>query len=92
MIQKSLGHLWTTTLDHFPLDVVAWHGNYAPYRYDLARFNTIGTIKNRTGATQPYGATSVVFDFGDVHVFTTAPQATTETIDLVEVSFWNKNR
>ena len=44
VIQKSLGHLWTTTLDHFPLDVVAWHGNYAPYRYDLARFNTIGTV------------------------------------------------
>ena len=42
VIQKSLGHLWTTTLDHSPLDVVAWHGNYAPCRYDLARFNTIG--------------------------------------------------
>jgi hypothetical protein len=55
-------------------------------------FNTIGTIKSRTGATQPYGASSVMFDFGDVHVFTTAPAATTETIDLVEVSFWNKNR
>jgi homogentisate 1,2-dioxygenase len=44
VIQKSLGHLWTTTLDHSPLDVVAWHGNYAPWRYDLAKFNTIGTI------------------------------------------------
>ena len=44
VIQKSLGHLWTTTLDHSPLDVVAWHGNYAPWRYDLARFNTIGTV------------------------------------------------
>jgi len=44
VIQKSLGSLWTTTLDHSPLDVVAWHGNYAPYRYDLARFNTIGTV------------------------------------------------
>ena len=44
IIQKSLGSLWTTTLDHSPLDVVAWHGNYAPYRYDLARFNTIGTV------------------------------------------------
>ena len=44
IIQKSLGRLWTTTLDHSPLDVVAWHGNYAPYRYDLSRFNTIGTI------------------------------------------------
>jgi homogentisate 1,2-dioxygenase len=44
VIQKSLGHLWTTTLDHSPLDVVAWHGNYAPYRYDLSRFNAIGTV------------------------------------------------
>ena len=44
VVQKILGHLWTTTLDHSPLDVVAWHGNYAPYRYDLSRFNTIGTI------------------------------------------------
>lgn len=44
VIQKSLGALWTTTLDHSPLDVVAWHGNLAPYRYDLSRFNVIGTI------------------------------------------------
>ncbi|HET7709456.1 MAG TPA: homogentisate 1,2-dioxygenase [Sphingomicrobium sp.] len=44
VVQKYLGHLWVTTLDHSPLDVVAWHGNYAPCRYDLARFNTIGTV------------------------------------------------
>ena len=44
IVQKSLGHLWTTTLDHSPLDVVAWHGNYAPYRYELSRFNVIGTV------------------------------------------------
>ena len=44
VIQKSLGHLWTTTLDHSPLDVVAWHGNCAPWRYDLSRFNAIGTV------------------------------------------------
>jgi homogentisate 1,2-dioxygenase len=44
VIQKSLGSLWTTTLDHSPLDVVAWHGNYAPWRYELSRFNTIGTV------------------------------------------------
>ena len=44
VVQKYLGSLWTTTLDHSPLDVVAWHGNYAPYRYDLERFNTIGTV------------------------------------------------
>ena len=44
VIQKFQGALWTTTLDHSPLDVVAWHGNYAPYKYDLRRFNTIGTV------------------------------------------------
>ncbi len=44
LIQKYLGSLWTTTLDHSPLDVVAWHGNLAPWRYELARFNTIGSI------------------------------------------------
>ncbi|HEX8938415.1 MAG TPA: homogentisate 1,2-dioxygenase [Sphingomicrobium sp.] len=44
VVQKSLGHLWTTRLDHSPFDVVAWHGNYAPYRYDLSRFNVIGTV------------------------------------------------
>mgnify|MGYP003582494807 CR=1 FL=1 len=43
-IQKFQGRLWRTTLDHSPFDVVAWHGNTAPCRYDLARFNTIGTI------------------------------------------------
>lgn len=44
LVQKSLGVLWRTMLDHSPLDVVAWHGNLAPYRYDLARFNTINTV------------------------------------------------
>ncbi len=44
LIQKYLGALWVTELDHSPLDVVAWHGNLAPWRYDLSRFNTIGTI------------------------------------------------
>jgi homogentisate 1,2-dioxygenase len=44
VIQKSLGSLWTTTLDHSPLDVVAWHGNCAPWRYKLAKFNTINSV------------------------------------------------
>ena len=44
IVQKSLGSLWTTMLDHAPLDVVAWHGNFAPFSYDLSRFNTIGSI------------------------------------------------
>jgi len=44
IIQKFQGRLWTTTLDHSPFDVVAWHGNLAPCRYDLRRFNTINTV------------------------------------------------
>jgi len=44
VVQKSLGSLWTTTLDHSPLDVVGWHGNYAPWRYELAKFNTINSV------------------------------------------------
>ncbi|RYZ46705.1 MAG: homogentisate 1,2-dioxygenase, partial [Myxococcaceae bacterium] len=44
VVQKFQGNLWETTLDHSPFDVVAWHGNYAPYTYDLARFNTINTV------------------------------------------------
>ncbi|WP_343525083.1 homogentisate 1,2-dioxygenase [Sphingomonas sp.] len=44
VVQKFLGSLWTMTLDHSPLDVVAWHGNLAPWRYDLSRFNTINTV------------------------------------------------
>jgi homogentisate 1,2-dioxygenase len=44
VVQKFMGSLWTTTLDHSPLDVVAWLGNLAPWRYDLSRFNTIGTV------------------------------------------------
>ena len=63
VIQKCLGSLWTTTLDHSPLDVVAWHGNLAPYRYELARFNTIGTVS---------------FDHPDPSIFTvlTSPSET----------------
>ena len=63
VIQKYLGSLWTTTLDHSPLDVVAWHGNLAPWRYDLGRFNTIGTVS---------------FDHPDPSIFTvlTSPSET----------------
>ena len=44
LVQKYLGSLWVTDLDHSPLDVVAWHGNLAPFKYDLRLFNAIGTI------------------------------------------------
>ena len=63
VIQKYQGRLWTTTLDHSPLDVVAWHGNLAPCRYELARFNTVGSIS---------------FDHPDPSIFTvlTSPSET----------------
>jgi homogentisate 1,2-dioxygenase len=63
LVQKYLGRLWTTTLDHSPLDVVAWHGNLAPWKYDLARFNAIGTVS---------------FDHPDPSIFTvlTSPSET----------------
>jgi homogentisate 1,2-dioxygenase len=44
LVAKFAGNLWTAEIGHSPLDVVAWHGNYAPYKYDLRRFNTIGSI------------------------------------------------
>ncbi|WP_166267286.1 homogentisate 1,2-dioxygenase [Marinobacter caseinilyticus] len=44
LVQKFLGELWATDLDHSPFDVVAWHGNHVPYKYDLRRFNTLGTV------------------------------------------------
>ncbi len=63
VIQKYQGALWSTTLDHSPLDVVAWHGNLVPCRYELARFNTIGTVS---------------FDHPDPSIFTvlTSPSET----------------
>jgi homogentisate 1,2-dioxygenase len=44
LVAKFQGRLWRASIDHSPLDVVGWHGNYAPYQYDLRRFNTIGSI------------------------------------------------
>ena len=44
LVGKFAGKLWVCRLDHSPLDVVAWHGNYAPYKYDLSLFNTINTV------------------------------------------------
>ncbi len=72
LVQKFMGKLWTTQIGHSPFDVVAWHGNYAPCRYDLARFNTIGTVS---------------FDHPDPSIFTvlTSPSdvAGTANIDFV---------
>ena len=44
VVAKFQGNLWTSDFDHSPLDVVAWHGNYAPCKYDLANFNCINSV------------------------------------------------
>ena len=44
LVAKFQGRLWRAPIGHSPLDVVGWHGNYAPYKYDLRRFNTLGSI------------------------------------------------
>ncbi len=74
VVQKFMGNLWATTLDHSPLDVVGWHGNYAPYKYDLANFNTIGTIS---------------FDHPDPSIFTvlTSPSEIPGTANMDFVIF-----
>ena len=43
-VAKFQGALWTTELEHSPLDVVAWHGSYVPCKYDLSRFMAINTV------------------------------------------------
>jgi len=44
LIAKFQGNLWAAEMDHSPLNVVAWHGNLVPNKYDLARFMAIGTV------------------------------------------------
>jgi homogentisate 1,2-dioxygenase len=44
LVCKFDGKLWATDLERSPFDVVGWHGNYAPYKYDLRRFNTMNTV------------------------------------------------
>ena len=44
IVTKFQGRLWEAAIDHSPLNVVAWHGNYVPYKYDLANFNCINTV------------------------------------------------
>lgn len=44
VVAKFQGNLWSADINHSPLNVVAWHGNYVPYKYDLSKFNTINTV------------------------------------------------
>jgi homogentisate 1,2-dioxygenase len=74
VINKFLGKLYKARIDHSPLDVVAWHGNYAPYKYDLRLFNTINTVS---------------FDHPDPSIFTvlTSPSETPGTANIDFVIF-----
>jgi homogentisate 1,2-dioxygenase len=69
LISKFQGSLWSAPIDHSPLDVVGWHGNHAPCKYDLRRFNTIGSIS---------------YDHPDPSIFTvlTSPSDTPGTANL----------
>ncbi|KAI9015520.1 Homogentisate 1,2-dioxygenase [Hyaloraphidium curvatum] len=44
VVGKYMGNLFRYGMDHAPFDVVGWHGNYYPYKYDIARFSTLGSI------------------------------------------------
>jgi homogentisate 1,2-dioxygenase len=72
LIHKFEGNLWATSLDHSPFDVVAWHGNYVPYKYDLAAFMVINTVS---------------FDHADPSIFTVLTSASglpgTANVDFV---------
>ena len=68
------GELYRTPVAHSPIDVVAWHGNYYPYKYDLRRFSPVGAIS---------------FDHPDPSIFTvmTSPSETPGTANIDFVIF-----
>jgi len=74
LLMKARGRMFRAMLEHSPLDVVAWHGNYAPYKYDLKRFS-------------PVGAT--LFDHPDPSIFTvlTSPSSILGTANVDFVIF-----
>ncbi len=69
---KWCGAFHVTEIGQSPLDVVAWHGNYVPYKYDLRTFSPVGAI---------------AFDHPDPSIFTvlTAPteEQGTANVDFV---------
>lgn len=74
LVTKFSGHQWEAPIGHSPLDVVGWFGNYAPYKYNLKRFNTINTVS---------------FDHPDPSIFTvlTSPSGTPGQANLDFVIF-----
>ena len=71
LVAKFMGNLWRAEIDHSPCDVVAWHGNGAPYKYDLRRFNPVGSIS---------------FDHPDPSIFTVL-QSQSDTPGVANVDF-----
>lgn len=71
MYVKWGGVMWRADIAHSPLDVVAWHGNYAPYKYDLRRFSPVGPL---------------LFDHADPSIFTTLTSAS-ETPGTANIDF-----
>jgi homogentisate 1,2-dioxygenase len=74
LVMKWGGSLWRTELAWSPLDVVAWHGNYVPYKYDLRRFSPVGAL---------------MYDHPDPSIFTvlTSPSETPGTANIDFVIF-----
>jgi len=74
LMMKWCGKFFSTTIDQSPLDVVAWHGNYAPYKYDLRAFAPVGAL---------------LFDHPDPSIFTvlTAPSGEEGTANVDFVIF-----
>ncbi len=74
VVMKWCGQFHETHIDHSPLDVVAWHGNYAPVKYALSTFSPVGAI---------------LFDHPDPSIFTvlTAPSGTPGTANIDFVLF-----
>ena len=71
LVAKFDGQLFEADIDHSPLNVIAWTGNSAPYKYDLARFNVINTVS---------------FDHCDPSIFTvlTSPS---DTLGMANMDF-----
>ena len=74
LVIKWCGGFHSTDIGHSPLDVVAWHGNYTPYCYDLSTFSPVGAL---------------AFDHPDPSIFTvlTAPSETAGTANIDFVIF-----
>ena len=74
IVKKFGGSFWRATQQHSPFNVVAWHGNLTPVKYDTAHFMTIGSIS---------------FDHPDPSIFTvlTSPSDTPGTANCDFVIF-----